>query len=66
MSCEKELATKICDREKAELLWCMGRVAPGTSIKFKGRKGRIVDGCDCSSFAGDLKKCRMQKGIFEK
>src|SRR4030042_6043044 len=28
--CEKELATKICDKEQAALLWCMGRVAPGT------------------------------------
>jgi hypothetical protein len=65
ISCEKELETKICDREKADLLWCMGRVEPGTSIKFKGRKGRVVDGCDCSTFTGDLKKCRMQKGVFE-
>jgi len=24
--CEKELSTKICDKEQAALLWCMGRV----------------------------------------
>jgi hypothetical protein len=71
--CEKELATKICDKEQAALLWCMGRVAPGTYSRGGGYYGRgfysgnssTADGCDCSTYTGELKKCRMQKGIFE-
>jgi hypothetical protein len=72
--CEKELATKVCDKEQAALLWCMGRVAPGTYSSGGGMYGRgfygghssTMDGCDCSTFTGDLKKCRMQQGIFDK
>lgn len=72
--CEKELATKICDKEQAGLLWCMGRVAPGMYTigggyyggGFYGGNSNTTDGCDCSSFIGDLRKCRMEKGIFDK
>jgi hypothetical protein len=71
--CEKELATKICDKEQADLLWCQGRVAPGAYTSGGGYYGRglyggnssTVDGCDCSIYVGELKKCRMKKGIFE-
>jgi hypothetical protein len=72
--CEKEFATLICEKEQADLLWCMGRVVPGTYSSgggvyyrgFYGGGGSVVDGCDCSSFEGELRKCRMQKGIFDK
>ena len=30
--CEKELATKVCDKGQADLLWCMGRVTPETYL----------------------------------
>lgn len=71
--CEKELATKVCDKEQAALLWCMGRVAPGTYTTgggmyyrgFYGGNSSTMEGCDCSTFTGALKKCRMEKGIFE-
>lgn len=70
--CEKEFATKICEKEQADLLWCMGRVAPGTysqgggvySQGFYIGVGSASDGCDCSTFTGALKACRMQKGLF--
>jgi hypothetical protein len=73
-ACEKELSTKICDKEQAGLLWCMGRVAPGTYSRGGGYYGRgfysgnssTSDGCDCSTFIGNLRKCRMEKGIFDK
>ena len=68
-SCEKELATKVCVKEQADLLWCLGRVASGTysmSPGLYGGGGSISDGCDCSTFYGEIKKCRMQKGIFDK
>ena len=72
--CEKELATKICDKEQAALLWCMGRVEPGTYSSgggifyrgFFGGNSSVKDGCDCSSYMGELKKCRMKQGIFDK
>lgn len=76
--CEKELATKVCDKEQASFLWCMGRVAPGTytsgggvgvpvgrGVVISGGQSSTMEGCDCSIFIGDLKKCRMKKGIFE-
>lgn len=76
--CENELATKICDKEIAALLWCMGRVEPGIYSKgsdaafpigkgfvFSSGKSNVKDGCDCSSFISDLRKCRMQNGIFD-
>jgi hypothetical protein len=71
--CEKELATKVCDKEQAALLWCMGRVAPGTytsggGMYYKGFYGGMsstMEGCDCSIYTGDIKKCRMKKGIFD-
>jgi hypothetical protein len=72
--CEKELATKVCDKEQAVLLWCMGRVAPGTYTSgggmyyrgFYGGTSSTMEGCDCSIYTGELKKCRMKKGIFDK
>lgn len=78
-NCEKELATKICGKEQAGLLWCMGRVAPGTytrgggigfpvggGVVISSGQSNTMDGCDCSEWIGDLRKCRMEKGIFEK
>ena len=76
--CEKDLTSKVCDKEQAALLWCEGRVARGSYTSGMGAgapAGRAfissghsstIDGCDCSSFTGELKKCRMKKGIFEK
>jgi hypothetical protein len=78
--CEKELASNVCDKEQAALLWCMGRVAPGTyssggGVVMSGGRGSAgfytgntstSDGCDCSTFSGNLKKCRMELGIFDK
>ena len=74
--CEKQLATKICDREQASLLWCMGRVAPGTYSSgggyvygakhgFYTGNSTTIDGCDCGTFEGALKKCRLEKGMFD-
>ena len=71
--CEKELTTKVCDKEQATLLWCMGRVVPGTYTSgggmyykgFYGGTSSTMEGCDCSLYTGDLKKCRMKKGIFD-
>jgi hypothetical protein len=72
--CEKELATNVCDKEQADLLWCMGRVAPGMyssggGMYYRGLYGghsSMTDGCDCFTFQGEIKKCQMQKGIFDK
>lgn len=67
-SCEKEFATKICEKEQADLLWCMGRVATGAYsqgyLGLFGGGGSTSDGCDCSIFTGALKVCRMKKGLF--
>jgi len=74
--CEKDMASKVCDKELADLLWCQGRAVPGlyshgggVIIGKKGIGGYVggssmSEGCDCSSFAGALKECRMRKGIF--
>lgn len=77
--CEKELATKVCEKEQADLLWCMGRVEPGAytsgvglgipvgrSVVISSGQSSTMEGCDCSTFIGDLKKCRMKLGIFDK
>lgn len=77
-TCEKELGTKVCDKEQAGLLWCMGRVAPGTYSKGGGLgvavgrgvvlssgQSSTLDGCDCSEWKGAIRKCRMEKGIFD-
>jgi hypothetical protein len=72
--CEKEFASKICEKEQADLLWCLGRVAQGTYTRgggiyyrgFYGGGGSATDGCDCSSFDGALRVCRMKQGIFDK
>jgi hypothetical protein len=48
-SCEKKLFTKVCDKEQADLVWCMGRVVRGTysmSPGMDGGGGSISDGCD--------------------
>ena len=48
-SCEKELFTKVCDKEQADILWCMGRVVRGIysmSPGMDGGGGSISDGCD--------------------
>lgn len=67
-NCNNDLGSRVCDRELADLLWCMGRVVPGTYTKggafCKGwvcfSKARTVNGCDCSIFTGALKECRMK------
>ena len=76
-SCEESLAAKVCDKELANLLYCMGRVVPGTYSKdsrIAFPVGRLVivtgqsgmkDGCDCMTFLADLKECQMRNGIFE-
>ena len=77
--CEKELTTKDCDKEQADILWCMGRVAPGTytsgggvgvvvgkGVAISGGQSSTMEGCDCSIFTGALKECMMKKGIFDK
>ena len=75
--CEKELATKVCDKEQALLLCCMGRVLRGTyssgggvgvvsgGVAISGGQSGTIDGCDCSAYTGEIKKCRMKQGIFE-
>ena len=71
--CNKALAGAVCDKEQADLLWCMGRVSPGQYSRLGAvcsgwicfGSGDTQDGCDCSSFAGELRKCRMQNGIFD-
>ena len=76
--CEKELTTKVCDKEQAALLWCMGRVVPGTytsgggvgvpvgrGVVISSGQSSTMEGCDCAIYTGALKKCRMEKGIFE-
>jgi len=72
-NCEKELATGICVKEQADFLWCMGRVEPGSYSRGgafggsggAGFAGPTLDGCDCSSALGDIKKCRMKQGMFD-
>ena len=71
-SCETEFVTKICDREQADLLWCLGRVTPGVYSRQGGivvegfylGKQSVSDGCDRSTYSGALKACRMKQGIF--
>lgn len=66
--CEKELATNICDKEQADLLWCMGRVAQGKYTQLYGAYGSsssIMDGCDCSVHISKLRTCRTKKGIID-
>jgi hypothetical protein len=74
-TCEHDLTTTICDKEYADLLWCMGRVEPGTysqggGIAFGGKVGiytgnlSTTDGCDCGSYVGALKECKMKRGQF--
>lgn len=64
-SCEDELATKICDKELAALLWCLGRVEPGTPHVMFIPVGGQGSGCDCSFYRGALKECQMKNGIFK-
>jgi len=68
-ACEKEFASQICAKQLANLLWCKGRVVKGTYSSTPGLYGGVsstTDGCDCSVHEGELKKCRMKNGIFEK
>lgn len=61
--CNNVLRTEPCDKEYADLLWCMSRVSPGqyyTGGGPYGGGGIISDGCDCSSFAGALKVCKAK------
>jgi hypothetical protein len=70
--CKIDLASKICDKQQADLLWCLGRVEPGTYSQATAAcfrwacfgAGSISDGCDCSSYIAKLRECRMKKGIF--
>lgn len=78
--CEKELATKVCDKQQAEILWCKGRAwrgtySQGSSVAVPVGKGgaaigvggsSTTEGCDCSIYEGELKKCLMKLGIFDK
>jgi tetratricopeptide (TPR) repeat protein len=74
--CENDLKTGICDKEFADLLWCQGRTWPGTYSKGSGIavgagrglavstvSGGVSDGCDCDTFEGALKECRMRAEI---
>ena len=70
--CEKDFATKICEKEQVDLLRCLGRANPGIYSSsretypredFFGR-GSESDGCDCSTFLGALEECQIKKGIF--
>ena len=70
--CEKGFATKICDKEQANLLRCMGQANPGIYSSSRGASfwedffshGSESDGCDCSTFLGALEECQIKKGIF--
>ena len=70
--CEKDFATKVCDKEQADLLRCMIRANPGISSSSRGASfwedffghGSESDGCDCSTFLGALEECQIKKGIF--
>ena len=71
--CEKKLANDICEKEQADLLWCMGRVEPGTFSQsglvcsgwYCAVGGSMADGCDCSAYTGKLKECQMKHGVFD-
>jgi hypothetical protein len=65
-SCEKALATKVCDKEQVDKLWCMGSAAPEKYIKTRGNKDYVIDRCDCSAYEGALKECLIKIGIFDK
>jgi len=68
--CEKGFATKICDKEQANLLRCMDKQI-GIYSSSRGASfwedffshGSESDGCDCSTFLGALEECLMKKGI---
>jgi hypothetical protein len=71
--CEQKIANEICEKEQADLLWCMGRVEPGTFSQggmacsgwYCVGGGSAIDGCDCSAYTGALKECQMRNGVFE-
>jgi hypothetical protein len=73
-TCEEDFATKVCEKEQADLLWCLGRVSPGMYTRgggiygkgFYGGGGSTMDGCDCSWFEGALRLCRLQRGVYSK
>ena len=71
--CEQKLSNDICEKEQADLLWCMGRVEPGTFSQvgmacsgwYCVGGGSAADGCDCSGYTGALKECQMKHGVFD-
>lgn len=73
-NCNNDLSSKVCDKELADVLWCMGRVVPGTFTSggafCRGwicfSNASTVNGCDCAEFTGALKECRMKLGRREK
>jgi hypothetical protein len=70
--CEKDFATKICEKEQVDLLRCLGQANPGIFSSSGGAypredifgHGNESDGCDCSTFSGALEECQIKKGIF--
>jgi hypothetical protein len=70
--CEKDFATKICEKEQVDLLRCLGRANPGIYSSSREASfwedffghGSESDGCDCSTFLGALEECQIKKGIF--
>lgn len=68
-ACEREMAKKICDRELADLLKCMGQAIPGSYAEGGTCTGAPClairdryDGCDCSSQMKSVKDCRLVNG----
>ena len=72
--CEKELAGP-CDKERAGLLWCMGRAYPagysqGRGVLIPDGKGSGIsagssaefNGCDCSEWTEAIRDCRIKNG----
>jgi hypothetical protein len=70
--CEKDFATKICEKEQVDLLRCLGRANPGIYSSSREASfwedffghGSESDGCDCSTFLGALEECQIKKGVF--
>jgi len=70
--CEKDFATKICEKEQVDLLQCMGRANPGIYSSSRGASfwedffghGSTSNDCDCSTSENLLKECQRKNGIF--
>ena len=73
-NCENKLSSGICDQEQVDLLWCMGNVVADKGNKIKVHcsygvckgKEKYYDGCSCDTYVSNLKKCRLNLGIFDK